>query len=1160
MSVETSAVQISINVVDANSGATIAGVEQNFKRLGAAGAVAGRQAAGGLNEMGAKTLAPMARLKLLEEELGIHIPKALQKVALQSGIVRGLIGSLGGAMMAFGAIQIGGMVFEAAIKGAEKLWDHFQGLTKASQDYHAELEKTRAGEFGNAHDIETMRLRIDEASDAVIKFNKQAEEAQKKVFGWRDALSGLDLAGTAVNMWQRQGKAKDLSAQAVGMQTPLDKMQNYGEQAQYHEQQMREVEIRAAQRDKDRTALPPDRQKQQKRDDQIEEAKEKAAEERRYGIAQDKTLGNPIASNAGASKEEEDVKLATIKADTELASQRTKNNRDAKSQAQELARIHEEALESALRGSALYHAQEAAAIEDLKRRHIATAQAINDIQAKFYNEKKARNDEEIRQTEKLGRQAQMAGMTGIAKTRAEGDDRIADLDPNLDPAERAKREAYIRQEMGARVEDQQRELAERVNELSDESATHQISAFARIDAEAEKHFDRIRREIEQAYGKAPMIGPPSSDQAAGQKLTQRAQSLVTGDAAEQKKDLTQKYEQETEQIEEQARVKFFDAEKNKTAAIQDELSERLQKYKAWRDQELDTDKISNEERASVEAQFQRRAAAAQEEAQAQMIQASSEAREKMADQFDHLFKDLEHPKAALAEAGNKALGELAARLVQHVQQRHGGAGAGADEEDRQRGMGGLLSGIFGGKKKQEAGAGVPGAAPGAHMVQEKSFAIASATIHVGSATFSGAGASTSSGAGSGWGSAGASTASSVGRASGGSTGLLTPGASGASGGFGSGSGMTPDFSETGGGSSFSTPAGASGFGGAGAAAPPPEGTGSKIMGGIQQGLGVFQQASDIYGSAKGGASGAGSSMFGGGMPGQKTPQGANSQYAETQADPLSGKLNSDGSFSSAGSGFGGSIGSNMRAGGAGGAAGAGISAIGLFQQEQGQSGGGMLGGASKGASIGMEFGGPIGAGIGAAVGVAMAIKGEKEQARVYDLKEVRPKILSDQDSYNQGGMSYSDAYQDLQGLITTSWMATKKMGVEAGHYWNDTIKPEIVQAQAKFTAEQRAGRSMYTASGAQYASGTPYVPETGYNLNHAGERIFSAVDNSQITKAVTQSADSGKMPAQPQSMGDVHLHVHAIDAQGVAQFLGQYKHNIRSAVNDSYAENSGGGL
>jgi hypothetical protein len=43
-------------------------------------------------------------------------------------------------------------------------------------------------------------------------------------------------------------------------------------------------------------------------------------------------------------------------------------------------------------------------------------------------------------------------------------------------------------------------------------------------------------------------------------------------------------------------------------------------------------------------------------------------------------------------------------------------------------------------------------------------------------------------------------------------------------------------------------------------------------------------------------------------------------------------------------------------------------------------------------------------------------------------------------------------------------------------------------------------------------------------------------------------------------MGDVHLHVHAIDAKGVADFMDKNKHIIRGALNNSYAENSGGGL
>jgi hypothetical protein len=197
--------------------------------------------------------------------------------------------------------------------------------------------------------------------------------------------------------------------------------------------------------------------------------------------------------------------------------------------------------------------------------------------------------------------------------------------------------------------------------------------------------------------------------------------------------------------------------------------------------------------------------------------------------------------------------------------------------------------------------------------------------------------------------------------------------------------------------------------------------------------------------------------------------------------------------------------------------------------------------------------------IGAAAGAIIGAVGSGQEARKYDLKTVRPRITADLEAYHSGSMDYLGAYSDGQSLQMEAAKTTTKMGPADGRYYQNTIKPELLQFMEKITAEQKAGRSMYTASGASYASGNPYVQETGLNLNHAGERIFSGVQNSDIVKAVTEG-NRGQMPVQPASMGDVHLHVHAIDAKGVAGFLDQYKHNIRSAVNDSYAENSGGGL
>jgi hypothetical protein len=80
--------------------------------------------------------------------------------------------------------------------------------------------------------------------------------------------------------------------------------------------------------------------------------------------------------------------------------------------------------------------------------------------------------------------------------------------------------------------------------------------------------------------------------------------------------------------------------------------------------------------------------------------------------------------------------------------------------------------------------------------------------------------------------------------------------------------------------------------------------------------------------------------------------------------------------------------------------------------------------------------------------------------------------------------------------------------------------------------------------------------------------------NERITRAVESGASLEKVHASYQAAmqsndarrgsggGDrtMNMNVHAIDSKGVAQFLDTYKHHIRAAVNDSYAENSGGGM
>jgi hypothetical protein len=1004
--VETSAVQIVINVTDANSGAATAAVESNLNKIGAAGSRSGAQAKKGFEELGAGALSAREKTRLLTEEMGVRIPRALQTVIANSAMARNALNALGGAMIAFGAIQIGGMMFTALLAGMEKVWDHYHGLQKVAEDYNAELEKTRLQEFGNTRDIETTTFRIQQASEAAREFARQADAAQRETTGWWLALNLVAPgAGSIAQSWSSQGKANDLAKQAWDQAAIVAKMKEVTRVEQEHEMNL--LHIRA------------DHPK-----DQLGEKLAENEENRQFGIKRQRAYGNTVPNDAGMERKNLEDQIARQDA---LKEKKSAGARSEKSDIQELARLHEEAYEAGLRGSALYEAKEAWAIKELELRGITSAAAVDDVHKRFHEEQIKRLEQQTQETERMERQAALGGLTGVARTQAEGANRVADIrGEDIDPALKARRIAAAESETDREVTEEKKHSADEL---------------------AEKH---------------------------------------------------QRAEEETERIEADSRIKFQNSEKEKTLAIQTELQERLAKYR----DELNAQDISQDD-------FNRRSIAAEERANAEMIEASTEARKKMAGEFDSLFKGLEHPGRYFEEQGNKALGEMAARLTQRIQQRHGGAGSA--EPEAQGSLAGIVGQVFGAKK--------PGAADSTHSVAQGAFSVASAIIHVGSASIVGGGGfgggSGGSGGGSGAGGGGWSS-------SGGSTGLfsMAPGVS-------SGPGETSSPQ------SFSV--------GSAGAVPPPNGL-------LDRAGAVANTASQGYSFAKQMAS-----MFAGGKG--KTGMASDAgDSAQVTHDPLAGKLNADGSFTSAGSGSG--MMANIKAGGAQGMIGAAGAGLSLFQTSQGK-GGGIMAGAESGAQIGMEFGGPIGAGIGAAIGVALGIKGDREKARVYDLQQVRPKLASDRDAYQQGGMDYTTAYSDAQQMIGTSWAATKAMGKVAEMYWGSNIKPEIEQAMAKLTAEERAGRSQYTAQAASYAVGTDYVPGTGMAMLHAGERVVPSDQNERITQAVE---GAGRMPVQAASMGDVHLHVHAIDAKGVAAFLGQYKHNIRAAVNDSYAENSGGGM
>lgn len=1009
-------------------------VRQLSQEMGVVGARAeagARQPAAAMKQTQMATREALHESHLFTEEIGIHMPRAFQRLVSQSRLAQTALGAIAPIMTGIAAIEIGGMVLEPLIEGAKKVWEHFHLVEQAARDYQAEIEKTANQEFGNPDSIETTRLRIVQATDDVKEFKRQMDAAQGAA---PTHLSMDGPAGAIWDAWNRASNAGDAANSAFAKQRQLDEL-NRKKLEQDHKEKLSDLELNHAKDD-----LKPDA-------DRIDAQKKYkyavAYENTNYNDKLAGTYGNPVADDNGMAAENHATQMADAEAAVKLAELKKEQASKDKQTAAELRRIHEEAVESSLSGVALYKQQESAAIEELKQKGIASAGAVADIKEKFHSE----------EMKWLGQEAKKTGEAADAWDRA-----------NVEA---------------------QASFARRANEIERQGAERGLSGFPEIRAKAQSEMLALEQEFKD-HG-----GNPAD-------LT-RGKIAIGQNADKETAALTERNTQQTLEIEEQARVRSLSAEKQKTAAIQSEYEKRLQLYR----EELTKQEISEDD-------FNRRVQAAAEERDAEMVEASREAHAKMASEFDSLFKSLNHPLKALENLGDKVAGNAAASLVQYIQ--------GRGHNDPNAPQGGILGTITSfGKKIPGLGADRHAAAQHeARAVAQASFSISQAVIHVGSVSFAGGGG----GGGS--------------FSSGGGTSLLSPGGGGSlwSGGTIDGTGFASPRSTYGGAGDFSgTASDMPSFAGGGPMVAAHKGAGS-ILGDLTQGVGIAKQFGSIFGK-KGGSGASGGSASGGGAS------------------------------SSLGSGV------DAAMGGATGA-------LGVYSAVKGDGGlGGALGGAMSGMQLGMALGGPLGAAIGAGAGAVVGAIGfgGKEKARVYDLKQVRPKLVADQDAYAEGTMDYMSAYSDVQGMIGSSWGAIRSMGPAAMKYWQSTIKPELEQAMGKFTSEQRAGRSNYSAQGASYDIGTDYVPGTGMALVHKGERVTPSDQNERITRAMESGADLSSVhasytramrtgSARGNSGGDrtLNMHVHTIDAAGVDQFFGKYKHQMRSHLNDSYAENSGGGL
>ena len=1079
---DNSAVQITINVVDGNSGQVINNVVKNLDSMGnagggagkklkqgldeagTAGVNAGKKVAAGMDEAAAHTLRPIDNVRLFRDDLGIKIPRAMEMVIAKSTLLSGILGAVGAGFVALGAaeilIRVGQQVYE--------LYERWLDVDAVTQKYLDKVRESQELKFinpGNVNDAISHLQQINSQID-VLNEKRKTGGLLGPLVGNFDLYTTKDEERRTNLMGQRDTLQENLPGyEEKGIETGIEQMKSFAQATQGANQQL------------------------------------KTLYDLQLDLNRQKLLHGGYGDGTAADRNFDDANTAARVEYEGKVSAQNRKERDERIAAQE------QAILSGLDGEAKYAAERQQAIDAVTRKfkdgEIAKQTALAETDAigtRFENDRLTRIAQQNAEAQKMLEAARSAGLHGLAQNDATHYARIDEINTNrnLDPDAAATQRQAAAITAGQKEVDLQQEFSERLSQIDASHSDRFESENQRIQSAANRTTAEIMKAWKETYGQLDAL-----DQRRVQSFSAVQAEIVKiqQDADRQKMEASQRVEDQTRTLEEEGARAGMTKEHEKTQQILDEYNDRYRHLEELR--------ISDADNAD---KYRRQEIAAEEIKNGKLVEQQRELRDKLAGQIRGYFT---HPLDELKKQGEEAAAKIAASFILKASPNAAGTvGAGGKR-------GGLfpdwtdVGGVFS-RKGQTNAPSHPDAGQHASISAATSTMNATnAVINIQNASFAGVGGGSRSSAAAG--------------------GFNFPGL-----GSGGDSGGPGDFS-IGGGSTSS----AGDFGGAGA-----------ITG-----------AASSVGLSGGGA--AGTSAVGGAL--SAIPGLAGS------ANELGKDFGAEGDVTNKIPGVKGltdKLGGSEKLGGIAGGA------LGLFGAFEGGGGfGGGLQGALGGAKIGAEFGGPAGAAIGAAAGAIIGLIGfgGRQKAEKYDKYTLRPQIAQEFLGYQSGAIDYATAYSDFDKMGLDAKETVKQYGSSGLSYYNDTIATEIRNTQARLTREQKAGRSEFGFTAAQFHGGGRITDFGSFATSSTEGFIHALADETVMNKNASMrhpqlidSLNNGasasdiaamygpKQAPAASSGGTTNLHFHSHDAKGAYNLFMDNKHHIRAALNDSYAENSGG--
>jgi len=474
--------------------------------------------------MGQHITTSLDGVRLMSQEFGFRLPRALESMLARIPSVTAAIGGMMGAFAGIAVVE----VFARMAEGATRLWEKYISLDAAAKEYSKTVEARDESRFMDTHSIEATRDRIKEATAAMVGFH---EEAEKQQGSWWEALQNGDWMGVAQGVFmaaegrgnedkslKARGQVEDLKWKSPEEQSHLDRMAieaKYNADALLGRQKINVELAKTLKLDEEAAAL---RRKQDgyaavaHPSDETSRAEDLAARQKASGSLKDLDRG------------ETDHRI----------------------------QMQNEATNSGLQGDALLLAKKEQSIAELdkKLKETAITQRTYDLE-KAALETKLDNEELDRMmtiydaTQKARREASISGLKGADRIYGEQNVGIENIntDTKLSPDEAATKRQALAAETNQKLMALEDEYSEHVKQDIDSRTEASLKGFSKVAAEEQKLIDASNKAF--TFGGSNV---PQSVQDEMGKKRDADQASIHAQAAQQNIEIEQEIHQKTLQM------------------------------------------------------------------------------------------------------------------------------------------------------------------------------------------------------------------------------------------------------------------------------------------------------------------------------------------------------------------------------------------------------------------------------------------------------------------------------------------------------------------------------------------------------------------------------------------------------------------------------------